>query len=327
MNVLVAIHHRVAAWTIPPGHVDELRRRFPDVTFSCSQDRDSDRALAPDADVAFALGLGREAVGRASRLRWVHCSAHAVGHFPLAYLADRGVIVTNSRGIQSTPIAEHVMGGLLALSRRLPRALHHQDHHAWLPNEFIGDDSPWLMAGRTIGIVGTGTLGQAIAVRARAFGVRVIGMRRNPERGIPVGFHEVLGRPELDRLLAESDIIVLAAPWTPGTDQILNRAAIARMKPGAVVVNVARGQLLDESALADAVRAKTLGGAILDVFTTEPLPPESPLWAMPNVIITAHTSGFRAGHFDAVIELFSENLQRFAQGQPLLNVVDIEAGY
>ena len=327
MNVLIAIHHRVVAWTIPPGHVDELRTRFPHITFLYSRDRESDAAHAPDADVAFALGLAKDAAARATRLRWLHCSGHAVGQFPLADLAARGVIVTNSRGIQSTPIAEHVMGCLLALARRLPATLRHQEQRAWLPNDLTGAASPWLIGGKTIGVIGLGSIGQAIAVRAKAFGMRVIGMRRNPGRGVPAAVDQVIGRADLDGLLEAADVVVLAAPLTPGTDRILDAAAIAKMKRGAVVINVSRGQLIDESALARALDAGTLGGAVLDVFTTEPLPPGSPLWSMPNVIVTPHTAGFRTDHFDAVIDLFSENLRRFERGVDLLNVVDLEAGY
>jgi len=327
MQVLVAIHHRVVAWTIPPTHVDELRRRFPHINFLHSPDRDSDLELAPEADVAFALGLSKEATARAARLRWLHCSAHAVGQFPVPDLASRGIAVTNSRGIQSTPIAEHVMACLLALARRLPQTLKRQEQRVWLPDELTGQASPWLIAGKTMGIIGLGTLGQAIAVRAKAFGMRVTGMRRNPERGVPEGIDEVIARSDLDRMLEVADVVVLAAPWTPGTNQILDAAAIAKMKPGAVVINVARGQLLDESALAKALAAGRLGGAVLDVFTTEPLPPDSPFWWMPNVIVTPHTSGFRTDHFDAVIDLFSENLRRFECGAGLLNVVDLEVGY
>lgn len=327
MNVLVAIHHRVAAWTIPLAHVDELRRRFPHINFLHSHDRDSDIALAPTADVAFALGLSTDAVEHAARLRWLHCSAHAVGHFPLADLAAKDVLVTNSRGIQSTPIAEHVMGGLLALARRLPQSFRRQGEHAWLPNELVGDATPWLISGKTMGIIGLGTLGQAIAVRAKAFGMRVVGMRRSPEREGPAGVDEVVGRSDLDRMVKVADVIVLAAPWTASTDQILDAAAIAKMKRTAIVINVARGQLVDESALATALSLGRLGGAVLDVFTVEPLPPTSPFWSMPNVIITPHTAGFRAGHFDAVIELFAENLQRFEQGSTVLNVVDLKVGY
>jgi phosphoglycerate dehydrogenase-like enzyme len=327
MQVLIAIHHRVVAWAIPTTHVDELRRRFPHITFLHSRDRDSDLALATEADVAFALGLAKEATARATRLRWLHCSAHAVGQFSLVDLASRDITVTNSRGIQSTPIAEHVMACLLALARRLPLTLRRQEQHVWVPNELTGQASPWLIAGKTMGIVGLGTLGQAIATRAKAFGMRVIGMRRNPDRGVPAGVDHIVAPADGDRMLEMADVIVLAAPWTPGTDQILGAAAIAMMKRGALLINVARGQLVDESALEEALRSGRLGGAALDVFTTEPLPPDSAFWSMPNVIVTPHTSGFRTDHFDAVIDLFSENLRRFERGVNLLNVVDLQAGY
>jgi len=327
MKVLIAIHHRVDAWTIDEAHVDELRRRFPHITFLHSHTRESDLELAEGADAVFAIALSREAIARAPRLRWLHCSGHAVGHFPLADLAARGVVVTNSRGIQSVPIAEHVMACLLALARRLPQALRDQQERVWRPNALTGETSPWLLAGRTIGIIGMGTLGEAIAVRAKAFGMRVIGMRRNPERGTPAGVDEVIGPSDRARLLAEADVVVIAAPFTRETNRLLDAGAIAGMKAGAIVINIARGQLIDEAALAEALESGRLGGAALDVFTAEPLPPDSPFWSMPNVVVTPHNSGFRAGHFDAVIDLFAENLARFERGVDLLNVVDLQAGY
>src|SRR5258705_5800672 len=168
MKVLIAIHHRVDAWTIDDAHVEELRRRFPHITFLHSRTRESDLELAEGADVVFAIALSREAVARAPRLRWLHCSGHAVGHFRLADLAARGVVVTNSRGIQSVPIAEHVMACLLALARRLPQALCDQQERAWRPNALTGEASPWLLAGRANGILGMGTSGRALGVLAQA---------------------------------------------------------------------------------------------------------------------------------------------------------------
>ncbi len=327
MHVLIAIHHRVQAWTIQLAHVDELRRRFPQITFLHSTTRDSDLELAETADIAFALSLPKEAVARAVRLKWVHCSGHAVGHFPLAELGARGITVTNSRGVQAIPIAEHVMAGLLALARRLPQTMRDQQERRWRPNELIGDASPWVLYGHTLGVIGVGTIGEAIAVRAKTFGMRVMGVRRQPRRGRPAGFDEICGPAEMDRLLALADIVVVAAPLTSDTNLMLDADAIAKTKAGAIVVNIARGQLLDEEALVRALAEGRLGGAVLDVFTTEPLPADSPFWSMSNVIITPHNSGFRAGHFDAVIDLFSENLTRFERGVELLNVVDLNAGY
>jgi D-2-hydroxyacid dehydrogenase (NADP+) len=327
MTVLIAIHHRVTAWAISEQHVAILRSRFPHITFLHATDREADLAMASQADVAFTLALSKEAVARATHLRWLHGSGHAISHFPLADLAARGIVVTNSRGVQAVPIAEHVMGSLLALARRLPLTLRMQQEHAWRPNELRDEGAPWLLSGTTIGIIGVGTLGEAVAVRAKAFGMNVIGMRRDPTRGRPPGVDEVVGPADLDRLLRAADIVVLAAPSTGETDRLLDASAIALMKPTAIVVNVARGQLLDEDALAAALAAGKLGGAVLDVFATEPLAPQSPLWDLPNVILTPHSSGFRQGHFDAVIDLFSENLRRYERGEPLLNRVDTTAGY
>jgi phosphoglycerate dehydrogenase-like enzyme len=202
-----------------------------------------------------------------------------------------------------------------------------QQERLWRPNDLIGDASPWVLSGRTLGIIGVGTIGESIAARAKAFGMHVIGVRRHPKRGRPAGFDEVLGPGDMDRLLAIVDIVVVAAPLTDETNLLLDTDAIAKMKSDAIVVNIARGQLLDEDALASALAEGRLGGAALDVFTTEPLPAHSRFWSLPNVIVTPHNSGFRAGHFDAVVDLFSENLTRFERGVELMNVVDLDAGY
>ena len=327
MHVLIAIHHRVQAWTIQPAHVEVLRRRFPRTTFLHATTREADIDLARTADVAFALALSKEAVASAGRLKWVHCSGHAVGHFPLSELAARAITVTNSRGVQAIPIAEHVMACILALARRLPQTMRDQQERLWRPNDLIGTVSPWLLSGRTLAVIGVGTIGEALAARAKAFGIRVVGVRRHPERGRPAGFDEVLGPVDMGRLLGLADIVVVAAPLTAETNLLLDADAIAKLKPGAIVVNIARGQLVDEEALTAALLEGRLGGAALDVFTTEPLPASSPFWSLPNVIVTPHNSGFRAGHFDAVIDLFSDNLTRFERGDQLLNVVDLDAGY
>jgi phosphoglycerate dehydrogenase-like enzyme len=327
MNVLVSIRQPVVAWVIPRGHVERLRDRFPHVTFHHALDEQADLDGITAADVAFTWIMSQEMLARASRLKWVHTSAVAVGTLPLAALASRGVVVTNSRGIQSPAIAEHVIGVLLALARRLPLAFRRQDARVWAQNEMVGELMPRLVQGRTLGVIGLGTIGQAVAARAAALGMRVIGVRRRVDLPVPVGVSDVLTLEELPRLLAESEVVVLAAPWTNATDRVLGRREIGQMKPGALLINIARGQLVDEAALAEALRSGHLGGAALDVFNDEPLPAASPFWTLPNVIVTPHTSGFRADHWDAVIDLFSENLRRFERGEPLLNPVDCVAGY
>jgi phosphoglycerate dehydrogenase-like enzyme len=176
-------------------------------------------------------------------------------------------------------------------------------------------------------VVGLGSIGAAVAVRAAGLGMKVVGVRRRLEQVAPPGVERVAGPDELGPVLAVADVVVLAAPLTGGTDRLLDAAAISRMKPGAVLVNVARGQLVDETALAAALASGHLAGAALDVFDDEPLPPKSAFWSLPSVIVTPHTSGFRIDHWDDVIDLFEQQLARFRAGEPLLNVVDPDAGY
>jgi phosphoglycerate dehydrogenase-like enzyme len=327
IHVLIFIEQPVRAWSIPPGQVERLRGLFPDARIEHALDDGAAGAAIRHADVAFTWKMPPEMVAAAERLRWVHTSAAAVHTLPLDALGARGIAVTNSRGIQSVAIAEHVMAMLLALSRQLPLAVRRQSEGRWAQDEMTGDRMPWLVQGRRMGIVGLGTIGQAVAVRAAALGMVVSGIRRQPERGTPAGVHEVLGPANLDRLLSESDVTVLAAPWTRATDRLIGARELERMKPGAVLINVARGRLVDEDALVSALERGHLGGAALDVFTQEPLRTTSPLWSLPNVLITPHTSGFRADHWDAVVDLFAENLRRFEAGEPLTNVVDWAAGY
>lgn len=327
MNVLISIRQPVAAWVIPPGHVEWLRRRLPDVTFTHALDAHADVEGLVDADAAFTWTMTPEMLARASKLRWVHSSAVAVGTLPLRELAARGVTVTNSRGIQSPAIAEHAIGCLLAIAKRLPLIIRSQDQRRWVQNDLVGNAMPWLVQGRSMGIVGLGTIGQAVAIRAAALGMRVVGVRRRQAQDMPEGVAEVVGAERLADVVASSDVLVLAAPWTESTDRLINAETVRRMKRGSVLINVARGQLVDESALAAALADGHLAGAALDVFNEEPLPSTSPLWSAPNAIITPHTSGFRLDHWDAVVELFATQIDRFRKGMPLLNAVDPEAGY
>jgi phosphoglycerate dehydrogenase-like enzyme len=176
-------------------------------------------------------------------------------------------------------------------------------------------------------IVGLGAVGGAVARAAAALGVRVSGVRRNPAAGRPEGVSAVTGPDRLPALLPTADAVVLAAPLTASTRSLIGAPELALMKPGAILVNVARGKLVDERALDDALARGALGGAALDVFEREPLDPASPLWDRPNVILTPHTSGFRQDYWEAVADLFIENARRLESGQPLLNLVDKRAGY
>jgi phosphoglycerate dehydrogenase-like enzyme len=273
-------------------------------------------------------------LARAPSLRWVHSATAGVERVLTPASRSRGLVITNARGVFSRPIAEYVMLMILAVARRLPQLLELQAERTWQPLEARE------LRDVTVGIVGLGSIGRAVGALGTAFGCRVIATRRRPEVGSQAGEGDgdepFLGSAMLDRvlpperlaeLLAESDFVVLAAPLTPDTHGIISDEAIAQMKPGAWVINVARGELVDERALARALREGRLGGAVLDTFREEPLPPTSPLYDLPNVILTPHTSWSSTRVLDRSVDLFCENLRRFADARPLVNVVDPDAGY
>lgn len=327
MRVLISIQQPVKAWQIPLAGVEQLRERFPDVTFDhATTDEERARGLSA-CDVAFTWIMSAAEVARAPGLKWVHTSAVAVETLALSELFARKIIVSNSRGVQATPIAEHVFAVMLALAKQLPAILDAQRVHRWAQNDLVGPRLPWLLRRRTLGLIGVGTIGSEVALLADSFGMHVIGMRRRPGNEQVPGVHEMLSYGDLDSLLTRADVIVIAAPLTPDTSNMIGAPQFARMKRGAVLINVGRAKIVDHLALADALHSGQLGGASLDVFHQEPLPPEDPLWSAPNTVLTPHTSGFRQGHWDEVIDLFADNLERFRRGEEIRFRVDPALGY
>jgi phosphoglycerate dehydrogenase-like enzyme len=241
--------------------------------------------------------------------------------------ARRGLVITNARGVFSEPIAEYVLMMILAVIRRLPQLLELQRERTWQPLEARE------MRDVTIGIVGLGSIGGTVARLALAFGARVVAIRREPvgpDGPLPAGLEGIarlLTPDRLPELLAESDFVVLALPLTPDTEDLFDARMLGRLKPGAWLVNVARARLIDERALVRALRDGHLGGAILDTLRDEPLAPESPIYDVPHLIVTPHTSWSSGRVLDRSIELFCENLGRFAAGEELLNAVDPGRGY
>ncbi|HTE46773.1 MAG TPA: D-2-hydroxyacid dehydrogenase [Gemmatimonadaceae bacterium] len=327
MKVLIFVSWPVKAWCIPDSHAAMLREQFPDVDFVQTNRREEVSGLIGDVDAAFSAFLTPEMVGDARRLRWVQSPASAVeGLLPLPVLAERKIVVTNSRGIQAIPMAEHVMGGLLVLARRFDRTLEAQREKRWIQND-LSEDGPWMLHGRRMTIVGLGTIGVEIARRANAFGMHVTGVRKHLDRETPPFVDRVVGPDHLDESLRGCDILVLSAPGVAATHHMIGAEQLALLNPGAIVVNVARGQIIDDEALRRGLETELLGGAVLDVFDREPLDASSPFWSLPNVVVTPHSSGFRTTHWDDVIALFGDNLRRFQRNEPLRNLVDLAAGY
>ena len=272
-------------------------------------------------------------LARAPRLNYVHSASAGVERALTPAARERGIVITNARGVFSRPIAEYVLMMILAVSRRLPGLLELQRERTWQPLEGVE------LRDVTVGIVGLGSMGRAVGALATAFGCRVVAVRRRSEAGTSGSgdseersFGEIMldrvGGPEsLPELLGESDFVVLAAPLTAATEDMIDAAALDAMKPTAWLINVARGRLVDERALLDALRDGRIGGAVLDTFREEPLPPTSPFYDLPNVIVTPHTSWSSGRVLDRSVELFCDNLRRYAAGEPLLNVVDPTAGY
>jgi len=327
MNVLIFTVWPVAFWRTPEVQVDRLRERFSEIQFTHALTDTEALAGIETADVALASRLSPLMVQRASRLRWVHSTAAAVGILPLEDLASRRILVTNSRGIQAATIAEHVMGGLLVLSRHFNLILQAQRERRWILEDLTRDVWPWSLRGRKMTILGLGTIGQEVARRADAFGMRVTGIRRRLDQPQLPFVEHVFGPDQLDEALRDCDVLVISAPFVAGTNQLIGEAQIALLKPGAILINVGRAKIVEETALLNALQSGRLGGAVLDVFEREPLDPGSPFWDMPNVIVSPHSSGVRPDHWDEVIDLFSENLVRLQRGQELLNLVDCSAGY
>ena len=328
MNIAVGVISPAPAWILPRRFVDSLRRDFPQHTFLDAWDRDTLRRVLPDADVAFTPFIDRDVFAAATRLRWVQSPAVGVGSLMFPELLASPVVITSARGIRARSIAEHVIGVTIALARRLPAALRAQADRRWAQEELEGPASGVrALSGLRMGIVGLGSIGMEIAKLAGPLGIRISGIRRRAEITPPPGVDEVLPPEGLRDLIGRCDIVVLAAPHTPDTRAIIGAAEIDLMKPGAFLVNIARGKLIDDGAVTAALKDGRLGGAALDVFTREPLEASSPYWNLPNVIITPHTSGAMQDYWTPLVALFADNLRRFEKGESLLNVVDKVAGY
>lgn len=297
-----------------------------------------------DAEVYLGFGVPEALLQAGSRLQWVHSAAAGVGGSLSETMREREVVFTNSAGVHGAPIAETVVAMILYFARGLDFGVEGQRRGEWTESPFLEADSPiFELADATVGIVGFGGIGKEVARRVAALGARVIGLKRRapePEDAAlePVGGGaslasqiELLSGPgALDRLMSEANVVVVTAPETAETRGLIDAAALSRLPDGAILVNVARGSLVDEAALVEALSSGRLRGAGLDVFVEEPLPAGHPLWPLPNAILTPHVSGVTRGFWRRETELILRNLERYLADSPVEeweNVVDKGAGY
>jgi phosphoglycerate dehydrogenase-like enzyme len=282
------------------------------------RDPESLEKRVAEADVLVVSGLWQNnLLDRAKKLRFIQSIGAGTDQFPRDELERRGIRLASARGVNAQSVAEHAIALILALSRRLPEARDNQARHVW--RGMIGDlaEREDELGGKTLLIVGLGDIGGRLARLAKAFDMRVIGLRRDPAAGR--GAADAAYRmDELVALLPEADFVALTCPLTEETEHLIDANAFGRMKPSAYLVNIARGRVVDEAALTQALAAKQIAGAAIDVTTEEPLAPSSPLWDMAQVLITPHSAGETRRYEDNVIEILRDNLERLWRGDKQL---------
>jgi phosphoglycerate dehydrogenase-like enzyme len=330
-------------WSVPAWAIEEIRAALPAgvemvVVGSRADGRGDGGAYSTEAAAAVAgaeihLGFGfPRALFEAARrggdsLRWVHSGTAGVGGSLYREMAASPVLLTNSAGIHAEPIADHVLAAVHYFARGFDLAVQARHDRVWRPEPFEAADSRVReVAGATLGVVGYGGIGRAVAARALSLGMRVLAHRRRPAEAGP-GVEPMDGAAGLDRLLREAEYVVLALPRTAETQGLLGETRIASLRRDAVCINVGRGELVDEDALARALAEGRIRGAALDVFREEPLPSTSPLWSLPNVLITPHVSATSHRFWRREVDLIVENLGRYERREPLRNLVDKGAGY
>jgi D-2-hydroxyacid dehydrogenase (NADP+) len=304
--------------------LSRLRAAFPDVTIAMAT---GDALVASIGDAQAVVGgpLPDEAIAAAGVLALLHVPFAGVERVLTPALAARHVMITNSRGVSAPNMSEHVIAMMLAFARGLPAYIRAQGKHVWRDQE--NRPAHFELTGQTVVLLGVGAIGQAAARRLQGFGMQIIGARRNESGPAIAGLDKIVPFSALADVLPGADHVVSSLPMTPATTGIVSEATIGSMKPGAYFYNVGRGGTVDQDALIAALQAGHLAGAGLDVTTPEPLPDDSPLWDMPNVIITAHTSGTSPKAQVRVYETLAENIRRYQDGRELLNRVDPEWGY
>lgn len=296
----------------PPdfGPLALLRREAPDVELSVGTDAEALRGDAARADAVLLAprygSLLTDLWLELKNARWIHTLAAGVESLPFDLLQRSDVVVTNARGLYADALGEFAVAAMLWFAKDLRRMMRNQEARRWEPYTVE------RLEGRTVGIIGYGGIGEAVGRRAAALGMRVVPVRRRQE----------IGEPTVDDVVAHCDYVVMCTPLTPRTHRLLSRERIAAMQPATVVINLGRGATVDEEALVAALRGHRIRGAALDVFETEPLPPDHPLWHLDNVLISPHTADHTADSHTRAMQFFIENLRRFRAGEALENVVD-----
>ena len=315
------------SFSLPASYVERIRAVSTRVTILQSRDEQEALALAKDADILLAGFFSPELFKATKRLKWIQTLFAGVDAFLYPEVVKSSVVITNAGGVNSIPVSEQVVGMMLCLNRKLHLFMRNQTERKWKTSDMDLIFRMEELSGKTAGIVGLGRIGSEIAKKAKCLGMRVIAARRNPSAPKPDYVDKIVSPENLEELLADSDFVIIQIPLTKDTQGMLGEKQLRRMKPTAYLVNASRGDVIKEDELIKALKEGWIAGAALDTFATEPLPEDSPLWDMTNVIITPHVAGLTPRYMERLTDLFCENLRRFLNGESLINVVDKTRGY
>ena len=326
-KLVICVKHPFPLWNPPPEMAQRIRGRWPEIRVVHLPDYTNLERELPDTQIFVGYSLRPAQFALARDLRWIHSTAAGVGQLLFPELRESVIEVTNASGVHSIPIAEHVLGTLLALARRFQDCVRYQLQSMWAQQQlWAAPVRPRELRGQVMLFIGFGHIGRAVATIVKPIGARIRAVTRSG-RGDGELAEKIFPATELHDALSGADFVILAAPETPETRGMMGAREFALMKPTAYFLNVARGALVDEPALIDALERRTIAGAALDVTSEEPLPPESPLWKLDNAFVTPHMSAVSEHLWDRQIDLLMENLERWFSGRELLNRVNLERGY
>ena len=326
-KLIICVWHRFSLWNPPPEMAARIRKRWPEIRVVHLPNYDGLDPELPDTDIFVGFSLRPEQFGHARKLKWLHSTAAGVGQLMYLELRRSGIEVTNASGVHTIPMAEHILGMLVAMARRFPDCFRYQQQARWGQQELW--DSlvrPRELHEQTLLLIGFGAVGRAVAKIVRPLGMRVWAVTRSGEGERELA-EKIVPAARLHEVLPGADFVILAAPETPETRGMIGAPELACMKASAYFINVSRGALVDEPALIAALERRAIAGAALDVASQEPLPPDSPLWKLENAFITPHMSAVSDQLWTRQTDLLIANLERWFSGSELLNRVDLERGY
>lgn len=325
-RVVVALSKREKDFRDFRDEVFSSDRLRDDVVLIPSHDKGDLRKLIPEAEILVCFSVDKETFVAARKLKWIHCGSAGVDQMLFPEFLKSKVILTTSRGMHADVVSDHVMAMVLAFSKGLVQSWQCKQGPEWCPFEVMRQR--FELPDKVMVIVGLGTIGGELARKAKAFGMKVMATKNHIKRGEKVKYvDKLLPKSKLPHILPVADIVVISVPYTRETHHLMGRKELACMKKTAILINVARGGVIDEKALTDALMKRMIAGAGLDVFEQEPLSPKSRLWDLENVIITPHIAGARRDYYAKVGEIFRQNLHRYFNHKPLLNLFDRKAGY